>query len=86
MRIDRILIALSAVFLVIALVFVGSSWLTNVLDIVPTEAPDQVPEWVARLIAGVIAVFSLMTATYLIIEEKKEAKHRRLKTKGEGYP
>ena len=59
-------------FLVIALVFVGSSWLTNVLDIVPTEAPDQVPEWVARLIAGVIAVFSLMTATYLVIKEKKQ--------------
>ena len=75
MRIDRILIAFSALLLVIVIVFVGSSWLTNVLDIVPTEAPDQLPEWVARLIAGVIAVFSLITATYLIIEERKEAKH-----------
>ncbi len=73
-RIDRILIAFGALLLVIAFVFVGNSWLTNVLDMVPTEAPDQVPEWIARLIAGVVAVFSLIAATYLIVNERKEAK------------
>ena len=83
MRIDRILIAFSALFLVIALVFVGSSWLTNVLDIVPTEAPDQVPEWIARLITGVIAVFSLTVASYLALQEWRKAKHRGVKVNEE---
>ncbi len=75
MKIGRILIALGALLLVIAFVYVGSSWLswlTNVPDIVPTEAP----EWIAKLIAGVIALVSLTVASYLALQEWRKAKHR----------
>ena len=82
MRIDRILIAFGILLLVIAVFSLGSSWFTNMLDMVPTEA-DQVPEWIARLITGVIAVFSLTVASYLALQEWRKAKHRGVKVNEE---
>ncbi len=85
MKIDQILLVLGTLLLSLAVFFVVSPWFANVLDIVPTEIPEQIPESIARLIAGAIALVSLTAASYLALEERKEAKHHRSKTSEEGH-
>ncbi len=83
MKIDRVLIVLGAMFLASALVFVGGNWFAKVLAIVPTQAPEQMTEPIAMLIAGAIALVSLITASYLTLVGWKEEKQRRTKADGE---
>ena len=82
MKIDRILIVLGVVLLTIAIALVGKSWFATLLDTVPTEA--EVTEPIAMIIAGVIALVSLIAACYLALEEWKEAKNRRVEANKEG--
>jgi hypothetical protein len=83
MKIDRVLIVLGAMFLASALVFVGRNWFAKMLAIVPTQAPEEMTEPIAMLIAGTIALVSLMSASYLTLVGWKEAKQRRTKANGE---
>ncbi len=85
MKIDRMLLGLGALLISLAVLFVVIPWFANVLDVIPTEAPEQMPESIARLIAGAIALVSLTAASYLALKERKEAKHRRSKTSEEGH-
>ena len=74
MRIDRVLILLGATVLIVAVAFTAYRWFPAT-----EEGPPEVPEPIAMLIAGAIALISLVAASYLAIQELKEVRYRRAK-------
>ena len=56
--------------------------LTNVLITPPEEGPD----WIAKLIAGAIALVSFAVASYVTLGKWKEAKDRRARANEERRP
>jgi hypothetical protein len=59
-----------------------SSGLTHVLITLPEEGPD----WIAKLIAGAIALVSLVTVSYLGLGERKVVKDQRARANEERRP
>ncbi len=59
-----------------------SSGITPVLITLPEEGPD----WIAKFIAGAIALVSLAAASYLGLGEWNKAKHRRARANEERRP
>ncbi len=61
-----------------------SSGLTNVLIMI--TPPEEGPEWIAKLIAGAIALVSFAVASYVTLGKWKEAKYRRARANEERRP
>ena len=61
-----------------------SSGLTNVLIMI--TPPEEGPEWIAKLIAGAIALVSLAGASYLALGKWNEVKERRARANEESRP
>ena len=83
MRFEQFSIVLGCLLLGVGLGgLVVSFELTNVLITPPEEGPD----WIAKLIAGAIALLSLGAVSYLGLGEWKELKHRRARANEERRP
>jgi hypothetical protein len=83
MSFDQFRIVLGALLLGVVLGgLTVSLGLTNLLITPPEEGPD----WIAKLIAGAIALLSLAAVSYLGLGEWKEVKHRRARANEERRP
>jgi hypothetical protein len=83
MRFEQFSIVLGALLLGVVLGGLAVSLeLTNVLITPPEEGPD----WIAKLIAGTIALVCLAAASYLGLGEWKVVKHRRARANEERRP
>jgi ABC-type antimicrobial peptide transport system permease subunit len=83
MRFEQFSIVLGALLLGVVLGGLAVSLgLTNVLITPPEEGPD----WIAKLIAGAIALAALAAVSYLAIREWKEVKDRRARANEERRP
>ncbi len=83
MSFDQFRIVLGALLLGAVLGGLAVSFgLTNVLITPPAEGPD----WLAKLIAGTIALLSLAAVSYLAFGERKKVKDRRARANEERRP
>jgi hypothetical protein len=83
MSFDQFRIVLGALLLGVVLGgLTVSSGITPVLITLPEEGPD----WIAKFIAGAIALVSLAAASYLGLGEWNKAKHRRPRANEERRP